>query len=270
MNMHSTCPEAAHSVSVQAANSKRDHGPDSVHSWFTAGACALSAFFALAPLRAFGVLFVAIMQEFGANREEASWTLMLLGGARVLSGVLAGPLAHRFTTRPVILLGSVISAGGVMLAYFATSMWSLHLTLGVLHGFGSGIVYAMNPVLISEHFVKYQTMATGVCFAGSTLGSFVFPKLIEKLIAWYGFQEAMLIFGAIILNAAAFSLFLRQPLWLKRCDSSVESLNTVVSTDEKSSLGLPYVIPTRLDGGKLTSIGGVLFTSKSSSKIRVF
>lgn len=228
--------------------SPRKHGPDSVHSWFTAGACALSAFFALAPLRAFGVLFVAIMQEFGANREEASWTLMLLGGARVLSGVLAGPLAHRFTTRPVILLGSVISAGGVMLAYFATSMWSLHLTLGILHGFGSGIVYAMNPVLISEHFVKYQTMATGVCFAGSTLGSFVFPKLIEKLIAWYGFQEAMLIFGAIILNAAAFSLFLRQPLWLKRCDSSVESLNTVVSIDEKSSLGLPYVIPTRLDG----------------------
>ncbi|KAL1462122.1 hypothetical protein MTO96_027284 [Rhipicephalus appendiculatus] len=230
------------------ARAPRKHGPDSVHSWFTAGACAFSAFFALAPLRAFGVLFVAIMQEFGANREEASWTIMLLGGARVLSGLLAGPLAHRFTTRPVILLGSVISAGGVMLAYFATNMWSLHLTLGIVHGFGSGIVYAMNPVLISEHFVKYQTMATGVCFAGSTLGSFVFPKLIEKLIAWYGFQEAMLIFGAIILNAAAFSLFLRQPRWLKRCDTSVESLITVDSTDEKSSAQLPYVIPVRLDG----------------------
>lgn len=229
------------------ARAPRKHGPDSIHSWCTAGACALSAFFALAPLRAFGVLFVAIMQEFGANREEASWTIMLLGGGRVLSGLLAGPLAHRFTTRPVILLGSIISAGGVMLAYFATNMWSLHLTLGIVHGFGSGIVYAMNPVLISEHFVKYQTMATGVCFAGSTLGSFVFPKLIEKLIAWYGFQEAMLIFGAVILNAAAFSLFLRQPHWLKRCGTSVESLITVDSTDEKSSAQLPYVIPVGRD-----------------------
>ncbi|XP_077511446.1 monocarboxylate transporter 13-like isoform X3 [Amblyomma americanum] len=219
------------------------HGPDSVHSWLTAVACAFSGFFALAPLRSFGVLFVAIIQEFGVNREEASWTLMLLGGARVLSGLLAGPLAHRFTTRPVLLFGSVVSAGGVMLAYFATNILTLHLTLGIVHGFGSGIVYAMNPVLISEHFVKHQTLATGVCFAGSTLGSFVFPKLIEKLIAHYGFQEAMLVFGALTLNAAAFSLFLRQPRWLRRCDTSVESLITVESSDEKSSPPLPYVIP---------------------------
>lgn len=199
------------------------------------------------------------MQEFGANREEASWTIMLLGGARVLSGLLAGPLAHRFTTRPVLILGSVISAAGVMLAYFATNMWSLHLTLGIVHGFGSGIVYAMNPVLISEHFVKHQTMAMGVCFAGSTLGSFVFPKLIEKLIALYGFQEAMLLFGAIILNAVAFSLFLRQPRWLKRCDTSVESLITVDSADDKSSSPLPYVIPVRLDdASKDPEVGPVL------------
>lgn len=248
-----------HPQKAGAARRFRRHGPDSVHSWFTAGACAFSCFFALAPLRAFGVLFVAIMQEFGANREEASWTIMLLGGARVLSGLLAGPLAHRFTTRPVLILGSVISAAGVMLAYFATNMWSLHLTLGIVHGFGSGIVYAMNPVLISEHFVKYQTMAMGVCFAGSTLGSFVFPKLIEKLIAWYGFQEAMLLFGAIILNAVAFSLFLRQPRWLKRCDTSLESLITVDSTDDKSSSQLPYVIPVRLDdASKDPEVGPVL------------
>lgn len=248
-----------HPQKAGAARRFRRHGPDSVHSWFTAGACAFSSFFALAPLRAFGVLFVAIMQEFGANREEASWTIMLLGGARVLSGLLAGPLAHRFTTRPVLILGSVISAAGVMLAYFATNMWSLHLTLGIVHGFGSGIVYAMNPVLISEHFVKHQTMAMGVCFAGSTLGSFVFPKLIEKLIALYGFQEAMLLFGAIILNAVAFSLFLRQPRWLKRCDTSVESLITVDSADDKSSSPLPYVIPVRLDdASKDPEVGPVL------------
>lgn len=232
-----------------AASCFRNYGPDSVHSWLTAGACALSGFFALAPLRSFGVLFVAIMQEFGANREEASWTLMMLGGARVLSGVLAGPLAHRFTARPVILLGTIISSGGVMLAYFATNMWSLHLTLGMMHGFGSGIVYAMCPVLISEHFIKYQAFATGVCFAGSTLGSFVFPKLLELLIDQYGFQESMLLFGVLILNAAAFSLFLRQPRWLRRCSSSEEALFSQANSEENGLPPCPYVIPTGKDKG---------------------
>lgn len=232
-----------------AASCFRNYGPDSVHSWLTAGACAFSGFFALAPLRSFGVLFVAIMREFGANREEASWTLMMLGGARVLSGVLAGPLAHRFTTRPVILFGSIISSGGVMLAYFATNMWSLHLTLGIMHGFGSGIVYAMCPVLISEHFIKYQAFATGVCFAGSTLGSFVFPKVLELLIAWYGFQESMLLFGALILNATAFSLFLRQPRWLRRCSTSEEALFFQGNCEENGLPPSPYVIPTCMDTG---------------------
>ncbi|KAK8757841.1 hypothetical protein V5799_004527 [Amblyomma americanum] len=206
------------------------HGPDSVHSWLTAVACAFSGFFALAPLRSFGVLFVAIIQEFGVNREEASWTLMLLGGARVLSdrNYCVYSFACKFSTK-------IAPARAAQ----TTLSWP-HFRLA---GFGSGIVYAMNPVLISEHFVKHQTLATGVCFAGSTLGSFVFPKLIEKLIAHYGFQEAMLVFGALILNAAAFSLFLRQPRWLRRCDTSVESLITVESSDEKSSPPLPYVIP---------------------------
>lgn len=64
----------------------QQHGPDSIHSWLTAGACALSTFFALAPLRSSGILYVIIMKEFSVSREEAVWTIMLLGGARVLSG----------------------------------------------------------------------------------------------------------------------------------------------------------------------------------------
>ncbi|KAH9377638.1 hypothetical protein HPB48_019257 [Haemaphysalis longicornis] len=227
------------------------YGPDSVHSWLTAGACALSGFFALAPLRSFGVLFVAIMQEFGANREEASWTLMMLGGARVLSGVLAGPLAHRFTARPVILLGTIISSGGVMLAYFATNMWSLHLTLGMMHVGYLNIFKTSVPLarISSEHFIKYQAFATGVCFAGSTLGSFVFPKLLELLIDQYGFQESMLLFGVLILNAAAFSLFLRQPRWLRRCSSSEEALFSQANSEENGLPPCPYVIPTGKDKG---------------------
>ncbi|CAN7941038.1 unnamed protein product, partial [Ixodes hexagonus] len=71
----------------------------------------------------------------------------------------------------------------------------------------------MNPIFISEHFDKYRALATGINYAGSPLGSFVFPKLLEYLVGVYGFRSAMLIFGGILLNSLAFSLFLRQPSW---------------------------------------------------------
>ncbi|CAN7938893.1 unnamed protein product [Ixodes hexagonus] len=218
----------------------QQHGPDSIHSWLTAAACALSAFFALAPLRSSGILYVIIMSEFNVSRQDASWTIMLLGGARVLSGLLAGPLGHRFTARPVILLGSVISALGVMLGFFADSIGTLHAALGVIHGFGSGIVYAMNPIVISEHFVKYKGLAMGINFAGSTLGTFVFPKLLEYLVQTFGFHGALLIFGALLLNSAAFSLFLRQPIWLK--SDSTTSLNKLTDEIECQRPADPYTI----------------------------
>ncbi|CAN7986351.1 unnamed protein product [Ixodes pacificus] len=211
----------------------QQHGPDSIHSWLTAAACALSTFFALAPLRSSGILYVIIMNEFNVSRQEASWTIMLLGGARVLSGLLAGPLGHRFTARPVIIVGSAISALGVMLSFFADSIGTLHAALGAVHGFGSGIVYAMNPIVISEHFVKYKGLAMGINFAGSTLGTFVFPKLLEYLVGVFGFHGALLIFGGLLLNSVAFSLFLRQPVWLK--SESTTTLNEV--TDETECQG---------------------------------
>ncbi|CAN7941036.1 unnamed protein product, partial [Ixodes hexagonus] len=190
------------------------HGPDSIHSWLTAGACALSTLFALAPLRSSGFLYVIIMSEFGVGRREASWTIMIMGGARVLSGLLASLLGPALTARPLIIFGSIVSALGVTLCVFAKSIWTLHLTLGLMHGFGSGIIYAMNPIVINEHFIRHKALAMGINYAGSTLGTFVFPKLLEYIVGLYGFRSAMLIFGGTLFNSLAFSLFLRQPFWL--------------------------------------------------------
>ncbi|CAN7986365.1 unnamed protein product [Ixodes pacificus] len=59
----------------------------------------------------------------------------------------------------------------------------------------------MNPIVISEHFIKHKAFAMGINYAGSTFGTFVFPKLLEYVVGLYGFRYAMLIFGGI-LNAS--------------------------------------------------------------------
>ncbi|XP_064455191.1 monocarboxylate transporter 13-like isoform X2 [Ornithodoros turicata] len=194
----------------------QQHGPDSLHSWLTAAACALSTFFAVGGMRSSGFLYVAIVDRFGVSRAEASWPIVLMGGVLLLSGLLSGPLAHRFTARPVVIVGGIISASGMLLCYFATSATHLTVTLGIMHGLGSGMVFVMNTTFINEHFVKYKGLAMGINFAGSTMGTFVFPKLLEYLTRKYGLNSALLIFSAITLHSVAFSLFLRQPTWLKK------------------------------------------------------
>ncbi|XP_070389716.1 monocarboxylate transporter 13-like isoform X2 [Dermacentor albipictus] len=191
------------------------HGPDSVHSWLVAGACAFSSFFAMAGRRSAGFLFVATLETFQVNRTEGSWPIMAMGAVVYLAGFITGPLAHRFNARPVIIAGAVISAAGAILSFFATSIGFMTLTLGVIHAIGSGMVFIVAPTIISEHFVKNKGLAMGVNFAGVTAGLFVFPKLLEYLTATYGLRGALLIFGAVIMNGLAFSLFPRTPAWRK-------------------------------------------------------
>lgn len=189
------------------------HGPDSIHSWLIAGACALSCFFAMAGRRSAGFLFVAILDTFQVNRSEGSWPIMLMGGLVYLAGLITGPLAHRFNARPVIIAGAVIAGVGAMLSFFPTSILLMTITLGAIHAIGAGMVFVVSPTIISEHFVKYKGLAMGINFTGVTMGTFAFPKLLEYMTASYGLRGALLIFGAIVMNGLAFSLFLRSPKW---------------------------------------------------------
>lgn len=52
----------------------------------------------------------------------------------LFAGLITGPLAHRFTARPVIIAGALIASVGAMLCYFATTIEFLTVTLGVVHG----------------------------------------------------------------------------------------------------------------------------------------
>lgn len=206
------------------------YGPDSVHSWMTAGACALATFFGVGGRRSSGFLYVAILETFHATRSQAAWPVILLGGVLLLTGLIAGPLAHRFTARPVALVGGCIGACGLIATYFATSIEHLVFCLGITHAIGSGMLFVVIPTVINEHFIKYKGLAMGINFAGSTMGTFVFPKFLELATNQYGFKSAMLLFGALSLNAVAFGLFLRQPSWLKK--QLVKEQETTTMTKE--------------------------------------
>ncbi|XP_070389560.1 monocarboxylate transporter 2-like isoform X3 [Dermacentor albipictus] len=199
------------------------HGPDSVHSWTVAGCCAMACFCSMAGRRSSGFLLVAFLDTFQVNRSEASWPVMLLSALLCLSGLVGGPLAHRFTARPVLIAGSALSSIGAMLSFFATNIDIMKITIGVIHAIGAGMVFVASPTIISEHFVKHKGLATGVYFLGATVAAFVFPKLLEYLYDQYGLHGTLLIFGGVLMNGLAFSLFPRTPEWSAGAERSASS-----------------------------------------------
>ncbi|CAN7938892.1 unnamed protein product, partial [Ixodes hexagonus] len=178
------------------------------------GACALATFFGCGGRRSAGFLYVAILDTFHTTRSQASWPVVLMGGVLLLAGKRC---RRQFSGGVSGKLGAIGRAGELV---DVNHVWKTGDC-----AIGSGMVFLVIPTVINEHFLKYRGLAMGINFAGSTMCTFVFPKLLELFTHYYGFRGALLLFGAMSLNSIAFSLFLRQPVWLKRHPSEKASLS---------------------------------------------
>lgn len=67
-------------------------------------------------------------------------------------------------------------------------------------GMGFGLMYLPSIVIVGFYFDKKRALATGIATCGSGIGAFVFAPLCKYLIDLYGWQGAMWIVSAIVLN----------------------------------------------------------------------
>jgi hypothetical protein len=51
---------------------------------------------------------------------------------------------------------------GLILASFATQLWQIYLTQGLLFGIGGALVFSPSISLPPQWFVKYRSLATGI------------------------------------------------------------------------------------------------------------
>jgi MFS family permease len=116
---------------------------------------------------------------------------------------VAGALADRHGTRPVLLGGIVVLAIGTALTPFMSSSIGMIVSLGLLSAIGSGA--GSFSVLIGAAAqrlsVEQRGTASGVINAGGSLGQFVFAPLSQKLIQAFGWMGALWSLAAITLAA---------------------------------------------------------------------
>ncbi|XP_077511235.1 monocarboxylate transporter 9-like [Amblyomma americanum] len=184
--------------------------------WYMAGLCGLVTFMTSATIRSSGFLYIGMMEEFRVDRGQAAWPICLFGAVSNFAGIVAGPLCQRFGPVPVMYAGSVTMWMGLITCSFSPNITWMTATLGILFGFGSGIVFMMLFVFINQYFDKYKGLALGIMYTGSTSSAFVFPRLLLFLKETYNFRSSVMIFGAIVMHVTAISLVLKEPVWIRR------------------------------------------------------
>ncbi|XP_035213902.1 monocarboxylate transporter 9-like [Stegodyphus dumicola] len=182
-----------------------------LYSWCIAFACFWLSFLTVGLHRSAGVIYVSVIHVFNISREQATWPFSLCGSLMCLLGPLAGFLTHYFSIRSILVSGVLVSAVAIAACFFTPSLMYLIIFFGLFRGIGNGLVVTLNPVLIHQHFKHRKATATGIAYAGASVGSFALPPLIEYLLAAYGFKGCFLILGAIILNGLIPAFMARDP-----------------------------------------------------------
>ncbi|KAG0230561.1 hypothetical protein BGW42_000865 [Actinomortierella wolfii] len=173
--------------------------PDGGYGWVVVAACFLNNFAMLGNLFSWGIF----QQEYSKNSfpgqvSAVSWIGTLAFGVMYMFGSVCSMFAAKIGYRKMVLTGAVFVTGSLVAASFATQIWHLYLTQGVMYGIGAAMA---NPCVLSapsQWFVKRRGMASGLGIAGSGLGGLVFNVLIQKLIDSLGVRWCLRVLAIII------------------------------------------------------------------------
>lgn len=81
-----------------------------------------------------------------------------------IAGAFLFPIFNKWpiVARVCVVAGMPIMAGGLLAASFATKVWHLILTQGVIYGIGGSIVYYATIMFLDEWFEQRKGTAFGV------------------------------------------------------------------------------------------------------------
>jgi len=162
------------------------------------------------PRSTLGFFLTPLSQAHGWGRDVFALALAvqnLLWGA---AQPFAGALADRFGPVPVLSVGSILYAAGLASMAHATTPAMLHLTAGVVIGFGLAgasftIVIGAFGKLMPPH---WRSIAFGAGTAAGSFGQFLFSPLSVALMDRFGWQQTLVIFAGVVLLIMPLSLAL--------------------------------------------------------------
>ncbi|KAG0207712.1 hypothetical protein BGX28_001109 [Mortierella sp. GBA30] len=188
-------PESAHEMTTP---SPAMTFPDGGFGWLVVFGAFMIQFCCFGFNFSWGVYQEYYLKEniFGdATLSQVSW----VGGIGASSVFLTGPfqssMVRRFGLRPVIGVGIAICGCGVILASFATALWQVYLTQGVLFGLGAGMAIFTSIAIPVQWFDKKRGLASGICVAGSGAGGASLAPLNRFLISRIGYRWALRTMG---------------------------------------------------------------------------
>ncbi len=187
--------------------------PRFFYGWLVVAAGFAVTFVGFGCVYSFSAFIESLQQDFGATRGSVSLVFSLAGFLYFALGAVSGPLADRWGSRRIVLIGIVLIAAGLALASFAQSLPMVYAAYSLGVGLGVGFSYVPSMGAVQRWFIKRRGFASGLASSGIGAGALVGPPLAAFLIGAWGWRDAYLVLGglALIIGAGMALLIQNEP-----------------------------------------------------------
>ncbi len=161
----------------------------------------------------FGLWLQPIIQAREWTRETFSFAIAIQNISWGLAGIFAGMVSDKFGALRVIVVGAVIYALGLVGMGLASTPLLFALSTGVLVGTAqAGTTYAVIYGVIGRNVpAERRSWAMGITAAAGSFGQFLMVPVEALLISHIGWQQALLVLGAVALLMVPLAVGLREP-----------------------------------------------------------
>lgn len=179
--------------------------------WVVVVCGCLISMISFGPRSILGLFLVPITETQGWSRETFALALAIQNIMWGLGQPIAGAIADRYGSARVLVAGGLIYAGGLMLMAWAPTPAWLHVSAGIMVGLGLAaasfsIVLAAFGRRVPE---EKRPLIFGIGTAAGSMGQFLFAPLGRAFIADYGWSQALVLLGIIMLAIPLLAIALR-------------------------------------------------------------
>jgi MFS family permease len=153
--------------------------------------CSLLQFLVIGAQYTFPVLYLRIVEEFGAPRAAVSGVQSTVFLVETAAFVVAGLLVDRYRPLGMIALGLALMVTGLGAAAGARALWHLYVTLGAIATAGAPLVKIGVAIVLTEVFAaRRRGLAFGLAYAANGLAEAAVFPIVDAFAQAWGWRAA--------------------------------------------------------------------------------
>jgi MFS family permease len=169
------------------------------YGWAVIGVMFVTLFMVLGLRFAFGVFYVAILEDTGWQRAETAGIFSISMGVYAITIILSGALFDRLGPRRLFPVAIVLLAAGVALCSTIGSVWEFYLYYGVMVGFSFSLLgFPTHMAVVPRWFVRKRGLASALALSGVGVGSLLITLVTERLVVGTGWRNTYVLYGLLI------------------------------------------------------------------------